>query len=319
MTRLISNSEIQTFKDCKRKWWLAYYRRLQVIEESVVGAAQTGGRIHRALEPWYVPEGTKRVDPRTTLERVIAADREVLGENVEVGLLKKFTTAINLERAMINGYMLWLEDTGEDQHLQVIGSEEYVEAPLPGFDGDIQLIGKLDVRVRDLRTGRKKFIDHKTVGDLKTPLIRIRGNEQMLHYEFIEFLINEGDDYCDGAIYNMLKKVKGTAKATPPFFARHEVRHNEHEFRSFQLRLQRVVMEILELTAQLDEGKDPRYYAYPHPTRDCSWKCPFVQQCDLFDDGSRVEAALKEHFTEGNPLRYYQHMATQEGTTRDDS
>jgi hypothetical protein len=318
MTRLISNSEVQTFKDCKRKWWLAYYRRLQVIEEGVVGAAQTGGRIHRALEPWYVPEGTKRVDPRTTLERVIEADREVLGENVEVELLKKFTTAINLERAMINGYMLWLDDTGEDQHFTVVGSEEYVEALMPGFD-DVVIIGKLDVRVRDLRTGRKKFIDHKTVGDLKTPLIKIRGNEQMLHYEFIEFLINDGDDYCDGAVYNMLKKVKGTAKAKPPFFARHLVTHNTHELESFRKRLHHTISDILELTSAIDAGADPVTLAYPHPTRDCSWKCPFVQQCDLFDDGSRVEAALKEHFTEGNPLRYYAHMATQEGTTRDDS
>lgn len=318
MTRLISNSEIQTYKSCKRKWWLAYYRRLQEIEESVIGAARTGGRIHRALEPWYVPEGTKRVDPRTTLERVITADREVLGENVEVELLRKFTTAINLERAMINGYMLWLEDTGEDQHFTVVGSEEYVEAPMPGFD-NVVIIGKLDVRVRDLRTGRKKFIDHKTVGDLKTPLIKIRGNEQMLHYEFIEFLINDGDDYCDGAVYNMLKKVKGTTKAKPPFFARHLVTHNTHELESFRKRLHHTISDILHLTDMIDAGADPVTLAYPHPTRDCSWKCQFVRQCDLFDDGSRVEAALREHFTEGNPLRYYQHMATIEGTTRDDS
>jgi len=289
-----------------------------LIEESVVGVAQTGGRIHRALEPWYVPEGTKRVDPRTTLERIIEADREALGENPEVEQHKKFIKSINLERAMINGYMNWLEDTGADQHIKVVGSEEYVEAPMPGFE-NVVIIGKLDVRVRDLRSGRKKFIDHKTVGDLKSPLIKIRGNEQMLHYEFIEFLINQGDDYCDGAVYNMFKRVKGTVTAKPPFFARHEITHNIYELESFRKRLHHVISDILELTDALDAGVDPVTAAYPHPTRDCSWKCPFVQQCDLFDDGSRVEAALKEHFTEGNPLRYYQHLATMEGTTRDDS
>jgi len=25
---VLSNSEIQVFKDCRRKWWLNYYRRL---------------------------------------------------------------------------------------------------------------------------------------------------------------------------------------------------------------------------------------------------------------------------------------------------
>jgi hypothetical protein len=318
VTRLISNSEIQTFLDCPRKWHLAYVRRLQRRDEPVVGAAQTGGRIHRALEPWYVPDGTKRVDPREALEGVITADREALGENPEAGLLKKFTTAVNLERAMISNYMDWLRDTGADQHYQVVGSEEYVEAPMPGFD-DVRIIAKLDVRIRDLRTGRKKFIDHKTVGDFVTPLIKIRGNAQMLHYELIESLICEDGDFCDGAVYNMLKKVKGTAAATPPFFMRHEVTHNRYELDAYRRRLTRTIHQILELESELTMGVVEPIDLAMRPTRDCSWKCPFVRVCDLFDDGSRVESALAEQFTAGNPLRYYMNMATMEGTTRDDS
>jgi hypothetical protein len=40
----VSNSEIQTFKDCRRKWWLAYDRKLKPknvrfdsIEEILIG------------------------------------------------------------------------------------------------------------------------------------------------------------------------------------------------------------------------------------------------------------------------------------------
>src|SRR5690348_16272394 len=35
--RFISNSEVQTFKDCRRRWWLAYYRKLGLKVESPLG------------------------------------------------------------------------------------------------------------------------------------------------------------------------------------------------------------------------------------------------------------------------------------------
>ena len=49
----ISNSEIQTFKDCRRKWWLSYYRRLRPRTESKTGALALGSRIHQALDDYY--------------------------------------------------------------------------------------------------------------------------------------------------------------------------------------------------------------------------------------------------------------------------
>ena len=49
----ISNSEIQTFKDCRRRWWFTYYRRLQPRERNFTGALALGSRIHEALDQYY--------------------------------------------------------------------------------------------------------------------------------------------------------------------------------------------------------------------------------------------------------------------------
>ena len=49
----ISNSEIQTFKDCRRKWWLSYYRRLKPKSANMTGALALGSRIHEALDMYY--------------------------------------------------------------------------------------------------------------------------------------------------------------------------------------------------------------------------------------------------------------------------
>ena len=49
----LSNSEIQVFKDCRRKWWLGYYRRLQPKLQNFTGALALGSRIHEALDRHY--------------------------------------------------------------------------------------------------------------------------------------------------------------------------------------------------------------------------------------------------------------------------
>jgi hypothetical protein len=49
----LSNSEIQTFKDCRRRWWLTYYRSLKPRNQDFTGALALGSRIHAALDDHY--------------------------------------------------------------------------------------------------------------------------------------------------------------------------------------------------------------------------------------------------------------------------
>lgn len=316
-----SNSEFQTFKRCRRKWWLAWYRNMVLRTEDYTGVRSTGTRVHTALEAWYVPEGRQRVDPRDALERVIVEDwtkiinlAQSRGANDEqlAELATDFAGSTNLERAMVEGYVQWLEETGADSELRIVGSEVpmIVDVELPMGDDEprqIQLIGLLDSRAHRVTDGKRLFVDHKTVGDLQGPVITLPQNEQMLHYHLLEFLSGgDGDALCDGALYNMLRRVKRSARAKPPFYERVEVRHNQFELDSYKQRAFAVSREILRTIDALDRGEHHLDVVYPSPTSSCRWDCDFFAVCNMFDDGSSgVNDMIGALYTQGNPRERY--------------
>lgn len=307
--RLVSNSEIQTFKQCRRRWWLAWLRDLAPRVEEVTGVRSTGTRFHVAMEARYQPgvPGSREV----VLDALRAAQEEDRAKVTSAEDLKILLNAFELERIMVEGYLDWLAETGADSNLEIVAAEKYVEAELPDVAGTqdmptVVAIGKMDVQVRDLRTGRLSFIDHKTVTSFKVPMLS--QNQQILHYELLSFLsTEEGEAYCDAALYNMIRRVKRTATAKPPFFKRLEVRHNRHELEAYKNHLVGVVtdMQNVERTITEDPSTIP-LVIYPTPHRDCDWKCEFQKICRLFDDGSRVEPAIERLYKVVDPLEYYQ-------------
>lgn len=314
--RYISNSEIQTFKDCKRKWWLAYYRGLSPKAKKFLGPLAIGGRIHRALEDYYVPPEYIQFDPRDSIELHIEGDfervKQVYGDEIPEDFLKQFNKEADLERIMLEGYMQWLEETGADSDLIIIMPEAYIEVPwgIRWHDNKtVLLIGRLDVLVERETDGKRMFIDHKTLADINTR--SLVSDEQMLMYGFLvsEYLDWNNYDY-PSALYNMLKKVKRTKAAKPPFFNRIEVSYNFYQAKAFEQHLGIILKEIFNVEHQLAHMREPwnvthHDVVYPRPTRDCAWKCDFYQVCSMFDDGSRVENMLTEHYDAVDPLAYY--------------
>jgi hypothetical protein len=211
---------------------------------------------------------------------------------------------------MIEGYLDWIEETGADSQTEVISAEQKIEVdfPAPNLRFPVKLIAKLDARVRSVVTGAVKFIDHKTVGSLQDATLGI--NQQMLHYHVIEDLTTApSDPRAEGALYNMLRKVKRTRASKPPYYARIPIDHNRYELDSYVRQLGGVITRI-EQTENLleDTHGSPMAHQWivpPRPSRDCVWKCDFFKICRMFDDGSRVEAAIEEHYVAGDPLAYY--------------
>lgn len=311
--RLFSNSEIQAFKRCRRKWYLAWYRKLLLSKKEIIGARSSGTRVHYALEHYYVPEGETPTDPRKALNEIIAEDREILIEqygttpnDVPEDVKNKFNSSSELERAMIEGYMEWLEESGADQGLKVIAPEKYVEAPLAvdGASQPVKIIGKLDVQVQRETDGAKLFIDHKTRQNLDTSTLHM--DEQMLHYHLIEWLSGDVNERVDGVLFNMLRKVKRTASANPPFYGREEKKYNWLELDSYKGQVIGVIKDILRVSQRLEMQNSPLdQIIYPNKQSDCSWSCDFFPVCPMFDDGSRGEDMLEEYYRVGDPLEYY--------------
>ena len=308
--RRVSNSEVQTFKRCRRKWWLAYYRGLRSKYEPPYGARATGTRGHAALAAWYRPDGEERIDPRDALEIIVDAERARLEALPDVSeeTLRRFNKDVELERVIIDGYVRWLAETGADADYTVVGSEQYLEAALPEVENTL-IVGRLDARVVRSYDNARLFIDHKFVASIQGAARLLPLNEQMLWYILLEELQpdRDPDQRVAGALYNMLRRSKQTEKASPPFYERIEVRHNRHEINSFRKRLVGVLDDMKYCREELDAGETDHHHlvVYPTPTRDCAWDCPFFKVCPMFDDGSRVDDALEDHYTVDDPYGYY--------------
>jgi len=311
----ISQSDLRDFQRCRRRYWLRHVRRLAPKLSGPAGPLQSGTRVHEALQAYYTP-GSK-IDPVSALENAIedaavtyAEDCERLGVEPDAFALEQFRKDTDTERAMIEGYFEWLTEEGPDAHLTVTAAEEQIRITSDQLGADfgqpVEIVGKLDARAIDEATGFTLFIDHKTVQNFAQVLPTLQSDPQMLHYHLLLALVRP-DEHVDGALYNMLRKVKRSKTAKPPFFMREMIRHNAHEIESYRLRLIGLITDLLEFERRVEQFGDlgVKMFAQPTNTRDCTWDCPFFDVCGMFDDGSRVEAALAEAFAERDPHARY--------------
>lgn len=298
----VSNSEVEKFKSCRRLWWLTHYLGLG-REQSKIGPLPLGTRVHLALEGLY-RDGR---DPVEVYQEHLEEDRILFNDSDEStndDAVKKFNSEGELGRIMVEGYMDWLEDTHADSLIEVIDTEKEVRYPL--FDGKIILRGKVDMRVRDRNDGARLALDHKTAVSFNVYHNNAHMSEQLMTYTLLEKLQGVEFSPVEGGIYNLLKKVRRTAKATPPFYERIVVRFNDKTLESFWTRLHGTLRDMLRVREELDRGVDHRYVAYPSPTKDCSWKCPFFSACYMFDDGSSIEGWISNNAQKIDPYARYE-------------
>jgi len=313
--QVVSATKINDWQQCKRKWWLRWYRQL-TTDEDFTDVRNTGIRVHEALAAWYVPEGMERRDPRDVLKAAIRRDwnrtlqqkQAVTGTELYDALVKKWESVAVLERAMVEGYMDWLEESGADSEFTVVGSELEIAVNLtdPGSGMTVQARGVVDAKIQRKVDGARKFIDHKTVGDFDRATKFLKMRNQMLHYGLIEWLsTGEGEARCDGALYNMLRRVKRTAKAKPPFYQRKTINHNELQLRAYRARLLGEARSMARAEKLLEAGVPHHIAVPPSPSDDCTWKCEFAAVCPMFDDGSRAEDMLAVVYRQGDPWSRY--------------
>lgn len=322
----ISNSEIQVFKDCRRKWWLQYYRGLHRKAISGVGPLPLGTRVHAALEQYH----RDNRDPVEAYLELLEQDKILFDANhgTELSLAKeglpedsedsddelldkvtkKFISEGEMGRIMIEGYLEWLEETGMEAEYEIIDVEQANRYLL--MDGRVELIGKMDIRLHGINDDTTYIGDIKTAAQFALYDNTAHMSEQLMLYTMLERLSNTGNATADGGVYIVLKKVKRTATAKPPFYKRYVIRFNEATLQAFWTRLHGELRDILSVRDALDSGADHKYVAYPSPSGDCVWKCPFFSVCPMFDDGSSAEMWLNEYAEVGDPYARYEDVAS---------
>jgi hypothetical protein len=301
----ISNSSIQSFKGCRRRWYFGDYLGLAKKEKQYSGPLALGSRLHAALEMFY-KDG---IVPEEAYNQIMVVDRaafEASPFSKDPDEAKKFNTEAELGRIMMEGYYEWLLEDNPDSKIEPEFVEKTVEYQLKEFDPRVVLQGKVDMHARRVEDNSIAILDHKSAVSFDIYYKTAHMSEQLMYYVMLERLSAEDkEQVVDGGIFSLLKKVKRTAAAKPPFFERIDVRFNDETLQSFWTRTLGTVRDIMAVRDALDAGADPNFVAYPSPTSDCTWKCPFFNGCTMMDDGSDVERYLEDNFEQVDPnLRY---------------
>jgi hypothetical protein len=303
--KYLTASEMRVFQRCKRRWWLNSYRKLVRINDTNWNKPLgIGNRVHEALAVYYTPDDP--TDPRKHLLTKLQHDLESNPEEQHNDIRAEH----ELSSIMIDGYMDWLAETGEDQAITVIEAERARMARLEP-DRDVMLLSKLDARVQHDIYGDRLSLEHKSVSSLSQHLPELRLNQQVLTEHLVEYmaLIEEGKDPTParGVLFNMLRKVKRTARAKPPFYSRIHVHHTLSEIRNHWYHVVSIADQIEEVTRRLNEGESHQLVVPPSPMSDCSWSCPWFRECPMFDNESDdVESSLRDRFEIGDDLQRYE-------------
>ncbi len=304
----LSNSEIQAFKQCRRNWYLTYFRQLTPRNTvgKFIGPLPLGTRVHSALERKFA----NHEDPVSVYKELFEEDKARFEETDAAAFAdasERFYAEGDLGRIMVEGFESWLTGEGVDTNYSIIAAESQMEYPILG--GKILLKGKTDLLIEDLRTGTLRIGDIKTAVQIKPYHDMINMSEQLMLYCCLARLTQNLN--VSGGTYLVLKKVKRSSKSKPPYYELIEVDYNQKTLDNFWNRIIAEASEVLSVRDRLDAGESHQTACYPSPGPDCSWKCPFYSGCYMFDDGSDAERWLSDVFVQRDPYeRYIQEPTT---------
>lgn len=296
---ILTQSEMADFLNDRRKWYLRYYRRRRPVYDYAY-IPSVGNFFHLGLETYYRAGDDPLGVVQARCEKLIA---DGLPERAVEDLLK----AAEMAGIMLEGYLEWCPE--HDAHLRFFSAEEQVEVSLD--PKPYILRGKIDARAEDERTGAVVQAEHKTVGGLDELPKTAQSNFQFLTYDLLAYLLHRAgapghEKRTDGVLLNMARRVKRTARATPPFYGRHEVRHNVQELRNHWKHVAAIGDDIAAARAALDAGADHHTVCPPRVSRDVTWGNPYFVLYRVMDDGGDWEGMLTDLFEEFDPLERYE-------------
>lgn len=281
-----SHSEMSTFKECRRKWYLNYYLKLRRRRESLSKPRDTGILVHAALHNFYVSGGLNGPGAEDLMRQYLVNARDADMLKVQTEDERKIITDVHETADILcRGYVEWLHETGADLDYKFDQTERELRAPGPVVGTEI--MGIIDLGGTDVRSGDLMVMDTKVTNSFDTMLKTLHLMEQGPMYAVLAKILDPNPQRGFRVVWNMIKRNKQTKAAKPPFFQRYELAINADQLRQFYVQLQGQIEEILRLEQRLNDGESHIQVAYPTPTTDCSWKCPYFQVCGAMNDLTR--------------------------------
>jgi RecB family exonuclease len=298
--RRVSNSELATFRRCRRKWYLSYFRSLE-RDIKDYGARHTGTIVHESLRAYYPLEGDAGAEAALAALKTMRESEPVGYEGEET---KEVKSSYSLAEAIIRGYIEWVEENGFDADWEIVATELPLRAPSP--IAGVDLVGKVDLVGRRKNSNTLRIRDYKTVQDLTTPVKTLHLDRQMKLYHLLLKLVRP-DMRVDGTEWVMLRKTKRTSTAKPPFYANYEIHHNDDELKVFWNQLFGEITTMLDAEDRLRQGETHQTVCFPNPTTTCSWDCDFLAPCGMMDDPhSDAEGLIVSNYRVHNSMSRYE-------------
>lgn len=281
MKRIVTSSEIGTYKNCPRKWWFRYDQELVPIAKA--RAPEFGSMVHAGLSAHY--EGKD-------WESVV----QTYGDSSNAWNGTETQIAIGTASALIQGYLK--RDPVRSMGHKVIGVEREFQVPLKTTSGSVSrkyvLAGKVDLVTQD-SMGNTWLWDHKTASKaLDATWLSLA--DQMRYYLWADWNYGcvSGDEPI-GIIYNLIRKpsIQPRQGDTPEDYATRLAGDTETRPEFYYQResiiasdIETIGEELLTLAKQL--GK----HRYRNPGACQGWGCAYRDIC--IADTSVMRAASFE-------------------------
>lgn len=287
---VVSYSELDAYRQCPLKHHLAYKLRYSKPAQEG-GALSRGSLYHEVLELHYKILKVHGQNPRA-----LKTARGEVSKLLSDPVTGKRTDQQELVWWMYQGYV---EVYGADRAWEILEIEKPFEVLMVEASDrhpQIQFKGKIDLLVRERRTGKLLVVDHKSGAELPTAKV-IELDDQFGLYLKVAQLLGWDVDYAvhSAARTRMLKGDETGENPTPL------------EKRFLRTPSSRLPVELDNLWLDAQRAAVSAYtqqdapYSSPDPDR-CRWRCDFFEAHMLMRKGVKPSTALssfglKQDFT----------------------
>jgi hypothetical protein len=256
---------------------LGYHLSLKRKQRDVRYPLTVGNLVHGALEVFYLDGG---VHSETAYERGIEYLKKARGIDLSECAAEHKDTIIKAHKAAeacFDSYVKWVEFTGIDDELEIIGTEDKITLALAGC----QLNGRIDLLAKCKITGDIIVIDFKLVQSITDKIRLLHLDMQAKTYALLasRFYGKKVRIY-----FRIVKINQRTAKTKGPQEENYNIHLNEAQLKLFERQISGMFGDIQALQERLLNDEDHQTVAYPSPSDSCSWKCEFFPVCSMLDD-----------------------------------